>query len=214
MKRPAFAVLTGVLLMAAAIGHAQTISVTNDTITELDGNPVPQITNGPLTGTATDFGGTVATGAGQFLTPQGWTFQFDGNAVNNFGPSTQTFTLTYTVTAAAGMTLTGYRFDPLGTINVAGSSVDVLLSHGAITKDYNYTAQGNLALDSGFHPLNAHSYAVTAVITLTAANDVQAIAALSEFNIHYTEAVPEPASVATVLFGIGGLLVRRSKRSN
>jgi len=214
MKRPAFAVLTGVMLMAAAIGHAQTISVSNVGVSEIDGNTAPEITNGPSTGSYNNNGSLGTTGAGEFLTPQGWTFQFDGNATNNFGPSTQTFTLSYTVTAAAGMKLTGYQFDPLGDVNVSGSSVDVVLDHGAIAKDYNYTALGSLAPDSGFHTLDAHSYNVTAVITLTAANDVQAIAALEDFNIHYTEAVPEPASVATVLFGIGGLLVRRSKRSN
>jgi hypothetical protein len=186
-------------------------------VAETDGNTTPEITNGPTTGVYNNNGLLGSTGSGEFLTPQGWTFQFDGNATNNFGPSVQTFTLTYTVSAAAGYHLTGYQFDPLGQVNVAGSSVDVLLSHGAITKDYNYTALGSLASDSGFHPLSLASYNVTAVITLSAANDVQAIAALEDFNVHYTEtqnAVPEPASVATVLFGIGGLLVRRAKRSN
>ncbi len=197
MKRPAIAILSGAMLMAAAIGQAQVINVSAVSISETDGHGTPTIQNSA------------------YLSPQGWSFKLGGTSIFT-GSVAHTFTLKYTVSAAAGYKLTGYEFDPLGSAIGAHSDVKVDLTHkiGSVEKVYDYANQTHLASDTGFHALNQTSYNVTAVVTLKPGTAMFNTATLTNFNVHYTEqAVPEPAAIATVLFGISGLLVRRPKRS-
>ncbi len=146
--------------------------------------------------------------------PNGISFSIPNHFLIGIGVST--LTIDYRVTATAGNLLNGFSVFPVG--NSRNGSVSIRNDHtngGTQTTPYLFVGGPVLAslpnqLNNPLAPQQAF-FDVKTVITLTGTAN-NSINKTTIYNVSYTEAVPEPATLAVVSLGFGTLLARRNRR--
>lgn len=132
------------------------------------------------------------------------------------GIGVKTLTLNYRVTATPGNLLTTFSFFPVGTSKNGSVAINTAHTNGG-TQNTPYLFSNGPTLASLPSQLNnvlspqKPFYDVTTVITLTG-NAADSINKATIYSVSYTEAVPEPASMAVIGLGFGTILARRNKR--
>lgn len=151
--------------------------------------------------------------SGTAFGPNGITFSIPDHFL--VGAGFKSLTINYRVDATPGNFLTGFDMFPVG--NSRNGTVDINVNHvnsEVINHAYSVSSGGSLislpsqtglAL-SGTKPF----YDVTTVIDLTGTQS-NSVNTVSLYSVSYYEAVPEPATMAAVAFGLGALAARRRK---
>lgn len=132
------------------------------------------------------------------------------------GIGVQSLTIQYRVTATPGNVLTGYSYFPVG--NAKNGKVEINTDHtngGTQNTLYSFTAGGTLqslpsVTNVALSPQQSF-FDVTTVITLTG-QTTDALNKVTIYSVSYTEAVPEPATMAALGLGFGTILARRNRR--
>ncbi|MEQ1933316.1 MAG: PEP-CTERM sorting domain-containing protein [Fimbriimonadaceae bacterium] len=133
------------------------------------------------------------------------------------GVGTKTVTLDYTVTADPGKTLTMFSFYPVGVAKYGTVTIDNDHTNGGTqTNNYSVSA-GSTTITLPSSENNAltpsqTSFNVHTAIKLTSSN-IYGVNKVTLYSVSYTEAVPEPASLAAIGLGLGAILARRRKGS-
>lgn len=173
-------------LFAMGIASAQAISFSNITVT------------GSAFGSFTNFG------------TNGLTF----NLADNFliGSGLKTVTINYHVDATPGNNLTGFEVIPVGVTQNGQVRVD--LNHvGEGTQSYIQNGGGSatsLPPQSFLLSGSQTGYDVVTTIKLTG-TAASSLNKLTLYNVRYTEAVPEPATMAALGLGVAAFVRRRRK---
>jgi hypothetical protein len=133
------------------------------------------------------------------------------------GIGVKTLTLNYRVTATPGNVLDTFSIFPVGTSKKGNVSIVNSHVNGSSQID-NYSFSGGASLTSLPSQTNIPLfvqkpfYDVSTVITLTG-NAADSVNKVTIYSVSYTEAVPEPASMAALALGFGTMLARRNKRN-
>lgn len=173
-------------LFAAGIASAQAISFSNITVT------------GSAFGGFTNFGSN------------GLTFDLADNFL--VGAGVKTVTIKYHVDATPGQVLTGFEVIPVGVTQNGEVRADV--DHvGEGIQSYSQIGGGStasLGAQSFFLSGSQSGYDVITTLKLIG-NGANSLNKATIYNVRYTEAVPEPATMAALGLGIAALLRRKRK---
>lgn len=131
------------------------------------------------------------------------------------GSGSRTATISYTVTADAGYTLTEVTLDPNGSVQ-SGATATVSAPHNSETANFSQSSGPLAQLGSSVTPLSGvhDTYAVT--MTLALANpDPAAISKISVMQVFYAQqAVPEPGTLMAIGAGLAAFVAKRKKRGD
>ncbi len=177
---------------------------------------------GLLAGTATIASAITFTDVTVAGSTGSWSVIGSGNGIRFVMPDAyvipagnKTITLSYRVDATPGYVLDSYTAEPTGSVKNGTVGIQVQHVAGANTLTDSYVVNaGSSVLDlSGFgfglDPV-ASGFNVTHTIDLAA---TRGMAKLTAYTVQYTEAVPEPASVAALVAGLGFLASRKFRRN-
>lgn len=147
--------------------------------------------------------------------PNGLSFSIADNFL--VGVGAKTLTINYRVDATPGMLLDQFSIFPVGTSRKGSVGIDVThVNGGSQTVNYLFsnatatTMSLTSQLNNNLSPKKAF-YDVTTVIKLTG-TAADSVNKLTIYNVSYTEAVPEPASMTALALGLGTIFARRARK--
>jgi hypothetical protein len=189
------------VMLASVIGAANAVTISNASVT-IDGNTYTSPGGG---------GEGFSYIPGPLATGDGIEFHSVNDIVVN-GDAPKVITFSYDVAADAGYHLTGVEVSP--GISGFDGLASVSLTHGASTNVANFAFD---AITGGYADPYSYSLGgtlvhVTGSYTVLPGADLFSYVYADHVGVTYTEAVPEPASMAALAVGAIGILGRRRKK--
>jgi len=199
--RGAFRSATAIAVLASVVGAANAVTISNASVT-IDGN-----TYSSPSGDGTGYSyipGPSATGDG---------IEFHSlSDIVNAGDAPKVVTFAYDVTATAGYHLVGVQVSP--GISGFDGSASVSLVHAGSPNVHNFGFDNVLGgyADPYNYAVGGSVVHVTGSYTILPGADPFSYVYADHLGVTYTEAVPEPASMAALAVGALGIVGRRRKK--